>query len=59
MKILAEMSKGKNNEEIAQNLNVSIKTVQTHIYQIYSRLNIDSSPKRLKAVKIFEGEKNE
>lgn len=55
MRVLELMAKAKSNEEIAQILSVSIKTIQTHVYSIYTRLGIEGAEKRIKAVFIYMG----
>lgn len=55
IKVLKGISEGLCNEEIAQILSCSIKTIQTHVYSIYTRLGIEGAEKRIKAVFIYMG----
>ncbi|MDU1005068.1 MAG: LuxR C-terminal-related transcriptional regulator [Clostridium butyricum] len=40
--VLQVLSQGLSNKEIAENLNISLATVKTHIIKIYSKLNVSS-----------------
>lgn len=42
MKILQLMTRGLGNKEIAAALNLSIRTIQTHVGQIFEKLNVSS-----------------
>jgi LuxR family transcriptional regulator, positive regulator of biofilm formation len=44
--ILQEVASGASNQEIADNLQISIHTVKTHLYKIYRKINV---PNRLQA----------
>ena len=44
--ILQEVASGASNQEIADNLRISIHTVKTHLYKIYRKINV---PNRLQA----------
>lgn len=41
-KIFSLLRKGKSNQEIADEINISVSTVKTHVSNIYSKLNISS-----------------
>lgn len=48
--ILSLMAQGLSDEEIEKQLCISHATVRNHIGSIFQRLNIETSPKRVKAV---------
>lgn len=37
--VVQELLKGKRNQEIAENLNVSVNTIRTHLAHIYAKTN--------------------
>ena len=40
--ILRALSKGKSNKQIAQELNMGVRTVKSHLVDIFSKLNVVS-----------------
>lgn len=51
--ILQLIAQKKTNKKIAQQLGLSIHTVDTHVLNIYSRLEIDERPKRKEAREMY------
>lgn len=46
--IIKELWKGLSNKEIAENQNISLSTVKTHVYRIYKKCNINNATTLLK-----------
>jgi two-component system, NarL family, response regulator LiaR len=54
--VLNLLSKGHTYEEIAHQLNITVKTLKKHIYNIYEKLHVDN---RVEAINKFFGRLNE
>ena len=48
--VLALMAEGKRNDEMASELFISLPTVKTHVYHIYTKLGVAN---RIKAVRLY------